>query len=74
MKPQDLLLLAILIFFLWKNNKNWTVAAGLILIAVSIPLFARHIFFTAEHLVYFAALYILVAVIQTLFALRLHKS
>lgn len=66
MKPQDIVLLLILVFFLWKNNKNWTTIAGIVLLLLSIPLFAKHIFFTAQHLVYFAALYFFVAIIQIL--------
>lgn len=66
MKPQDIILLITLGFFIWINNKNWTSLAGLIFIIFSILLFAFHIFFTAEHLLYFAALYFLTAAIQSM--------
>ena len=69
MKLQDILLLIVLIGLLIKNNKNWTTIAGLILILFSIPLFAKYVFFTAEHFVYFAALYFLLAAIQVIFAM-----
>lgn len=64
MKPQDFFLLILLVGFIWKNDKNWTTAAGIIFLILSIPLFSKHIFFTAQQLVYFAALYFLVAMIQ----------
>lgn len=69
MKPQDILLLVIFIGLLIKNNKNWTTVAGLLLVALSIPLFAKYIFFTAEHFVYFAALYFFLAAAQVMFGM-----
>ena len=66
MKPQDILLVLFLLFLLWRNNKTWTLSAGIVLLLLSMPLFAKHIFFTAEHLVWFGAAYFLVAIFQIL--------
>lgn len=73
MKPQDVLLLFFLLFLLWRNNKTWTLSAGILLLLLSMPLFAKHIFFTAEHLVWFGALYFLVAIFQILIHLKGRK-
>jgi len=74
MKIQDLFLLAILVILIWKNNKDWTTLGGLGLIALSIPLFAKHIFFTAQHLVYFSILYFLTAIIQATISLYARRN
>ena len=63
MKIQDLIFIAILIILIIKQNGRWFVSAGLILLALSIPLFALWIFFTAQRLVVFAWLFILLGVI-----------
>lgn len=63
MKIQDLIFIAILIFLIIKNDAKLFVFVGLIILALSIPLFAFWIFFTAEKLVWYAWLFILIGTV-----------
>ncbi len=68
MKPQDIIFFIILLVFIYKRNSTWAVFAGLLCLFISIPLFAKWIFFTAERLTWYAAGFFLLAiVIQILF-------
>ncbi len=62
MKPQDILFFLILFILIGIRKSNWIVTAGVLSVLISIPLFSRHIFFTAEHLTYYAAGFFLTAV------------
>ncbi len=73
MKIQDIIFLVILIAFLYKAKPNWFVGAGLVSFLISIPLFALHIFFTAERLVWYAAGFLFVAVIVNLYQMMRDK-
>ncbi|HSD98654.1 MAG TPA: hypothetical protein VLB73_03070 [Patescibacteria group bacterium] len=69
MKPQDIVfLVVILVLLLLKRFRRPKifVISGLICIALSIPLFAFWIFFTAQHLVWYACGFFLVAIILLL--------
>jgi len=63
MKPQDIIFIIVFILFAFKRNSTWSTVAGLICLALSIPLFALWVFFTAEHLVYYAAVFFLLSVV-----------
>lgn len=63
MKPQDILFIIILIALLFLRKPRLLVLAGLICLFLSIPLFARWVFFTAERLDYYAAGFLLAAII-----------
>ena len=67
MKPQDILFFLILIFLIWKRNPRWAVYCGLISLVISIPLFAKWIFFTAERLTWYAAGFFLLGIILFIF-------
>jgi len=67
MKPQDILYLVVLGFLIYKRNPNLFVWAGIFCFVISIPLFAFWIFFTAEHLVWYGASFILIAVTVFIF-------
>jgi hypothetical protein len=67
MKPQDILFFLILFFFLYKRNSKWTAIAGLVSLLISIPLFAKWVFFTAERLTWYAAGFFLLAIVLQLF-------
>lgn len=55
MKPQDLIFLfVVIVLFMWKKHAPWYMAA-LVSLALAIPLFFLHIFFTAERLTWYAA-------------------
>lgn len=70
MKIQDILFFIILGFLLYKREPRNFVLAGLICLAVSIPLFAGWVFFTAERLTWYAAFYLFVFL---LYYLRDHE-
>ena len=69
-KPQDLIFIIVLALLLLKRDARWFVATGLISLALSIPLFAKWIFFTAQHLVYYAFAFFAVAVLMNLLERR----
>lgn len=68
MKPQDILFLLIIAGLLIKRNPRYFVITGLAMLMLSIPLFAKWVFFTAERLTWYAALCMLIA--STLFLLQ----
>ena len=63
MKPQDIVFIVVLIILIFLRKSNWLVIAGLLSLLLAIPLFAKHIFFTAEHLTYYAVGFFLVAIV-----------
>jgi len=63
MKIQDIVFLLVFIFLIFKHY-NWSISAALISIAISIPLFALRIFFTAQHLVWYSAAFLILAIIK----------
>lgn len=69
-KPQDLTFFIVLALLLLKRNTRWFVYAGLVSLALSIPLFAKWIFFTAERLTWYSAAFFLIAVLLNLTKLR----
>jgi len=62
MKVQDLIFLVIFILVLIKRDSKSSAIAGLICLALSIPLFYLWIFFTGEHLVWYAASFFLLSI------------
>ncbi len=72
-KPQDLIFIIVLALLLLKGDPRWFVSAGLISLVLSIPLFHQWIFFTAQHLVYYAFAFFLISVLLNLKAIRDNK-
>lgn len=70
MKPQDLAFIVVLGILLFLRKSNYLVIAGLLSLLLSIPLFARHIFFTAEHLTYYAVGFFLISVFLKIYENR----
>ena len=66
MKIQDIGFFIILGILLIFRKRKWMVFAGLFSLLVSIPLFAKWVFFTAERLTWYAATFFLVALIMNL--------
>lgn len=66
MKPQDILFFVIILALVFVRKPKLFVISGLLSLLLSIPLFAKHIFFTAQHLVYYAAGFFLIATILLL--------
>jgi hypothetical protein len=68
MKPQDILFFIVLLsLFFIKRKPKIFIAAGLGCLLVAVPLFAFHIFFSAERMVWYAAGFILAGIILSLF-------
>jgi len=63
MKIQDIVFILFFVFLIFKNYR-WVVTVGLVSIFLSIPLFALRIFFTAEHLIWYSAAFLLMAIIK----------
>ena len=68
MKLQDLFFVVVLIFLLLLKKPRLFVWAGLASLILAIPLFARWIFFTAERLTWYAAAFLLIFLLFSLFA------
>lgn len=66
MKIQDLIFLIIFILVLLKRDSRLSTIAGIICLILSIPLFAFWIFFTAQHLVWYAAGFFLLSIVLLL--------
>lgn len=73
-KPQDLAFLLTLVLLFIKRDPKFFAIAGLVSIILSIPLFYKWVFFTAERLVVYAFIFFLVSVLLNLFYLRHNKS
>jgi hypothetical protein len=66
MKIQDILFLVLLAVLLFKHKENSFVALGLSCFLLAIPFFYLYVFFTAERLLYYGALLVLIEVILKL--------
>jgi len=73
MKIQDILFIVLFAILLFKHKENSFLSLGLLCLLFAIPLFYFWIFFTAERLVWYGVLLILVEVIFKLFKL-LHEK
>lgn len=73
MKIQDIIFVVVLLVLLYKARANWFVYVGILSLIVAMPLFALHVFFTAERLVWYAAGFIFVGVIVHLYMLMKEK-
>ncbi len=62
MKIQDIFFFIIFIILLIKRDPRLTAGAGIIFLILSIPLFSFWIFFTAERLTWYAAVFYLLSV------------
>jgi len=70
MKIQDILFLLVFLYVLWLHKPKVAIIIGLLLLLLSIPLFSLQIFFTAQHLVWYAAAFFLMAIILEILQLR----
>lgn len=67
MKIQDIAFFLVFVFLLLRQNPKWAAGAGLVSLALSIPLFSLWIFFTAERLTWYAAAFFLLSILIYLF-------
>lgn len=72
MKPQDLVFVVLLAFLLYKKSPRLAAGFGIVSLLLSIPLFYRWIFFTAERLTWYAAAFFLLSTI--LYMIELKKT
>jgi hypothetical protein len=63
MKIQDILFLIFFVILLFKHKENSFVSFGLGCLLLAMPFFYLYIFFTAERLIYYGVLLILVEII-----------
>lgn len=70
MKPQDIVFIVMLIVFIALKKPKLPAAAGLSCLLISMPLFAKWIFFTAERLTWYAAAFFLLAIVVNIWKLR----
>ena len=64
MKIQDVGFIVIFASLLLIRKERWIIIAGLVSLALAIPLFAYHVFFTAERLTWYGAAFLLVGLLS----------
>jgi hypothetical protein len=70
MKIQDIVLIAVLGFLIYKRNPQLAVLTGILCLIFSIPLFSLWVFFTAERLTWYAGGFFLLSIIFYLVKLK----
>lgn len=70
MKIQDIVFIIVLLFLLYKHNSILFTIVGLGCLILSIPLFSLWIFFTADKLVWYAAMLIFIAIVINIYHMR----
>ena len=73
MKPQDIAFIIIFMIFILLRKPKLLVVGGLACLFISIPLFAKWIFFTAERLTWYAAAFFLVAIVLSLIEKKVQR-
>lgn len=63
MKPQDILFIFLLAILIYKKSPKLFVGAALICLLISMPLFQFWIFFSAQRLVAYSFVFLLIAVV-----------
>ncbi len=66
MKIQDSIFIVVLMILLLLRKPKWFAVAGVASLALSIPLFAFWVFFTAEHLVWYAIAFFFASILFSL--------
>ncbi|MFH0863609.1 MAG: hypothetical protein V1858_00760 [Candidatus Gottesmanbacteria bacterium] len=70
MKIQDIIFLAIFLTTLWLRNYQLTAFIGLFCLILAMPLFVFWIFFTAQRLVIYGAIFFILTIILCLFDIK----
>jgi peptidoglycan/LPS O-acetylase OafA/YrhL len=73
MKPQDIVFFIVFAILIWKRSMKLAAAIGIACLALSIPLFAKWVFFTAERLVWYSVGFFLLAIILSLIQTKKNK-
>lgn len=74
MKPQDTIFFIIFVLVFFKKDPRIAAVFGLLCIIIAIPLFALWIFFTAQRLIWYAALLIFLSIVFYLLENKQHGS
>ena len=74
MKIQDLAFILLFLFVAWRKSDRLAVVFGILCLLLAIPLFKFWIFFTAERLTWYAAVFFIYAIIFQLIKLRKEKK
>jgi hypothetical protein len=70
MKIQDIVFFVVLALLILKYSPKFAIICGIACLLLSVPLFSFWIFFTAEHLTWYAAGFFLLAIILHLFEFK----
>lgn len=62
-KPQDILFVISIVILLYKKDYRLFIASGIFSLVISMPLFAKWIFFTAERLTWYSMVFFSVAIV-----------
>jgi len=66
MKIQDIVFLVLFALLAYKQSPKLSAASGIIALIIAIPLFTFWVFFTGERMVWYAAAFFLLCVVQQL--------
>lgn len=72
-KPQDLIFFIAFAILFYKRDPRYFSVAGLVCLALSMPLFYKWIFFTAQRFVLYAFIFLVIAVLLNLIQIRHNK-
>lgn len=73
LKPQDIVFIIVLVLLLLRKDARLFIAAGLVSLAISMPLFAKWIFFTAERLVLYGFIFLVLSILLSLIQMKHNK-
>lgn len=73
MKPQDIIFFIVLAVVVIRRDAKLAILLGLFSLFVSIPLFSFWIFFTAERLTWYAAVFFLFVIVLNIIQLKKGK-
>jgi len=70
MKLQDILFFIFVVIILFTRNSRLSAILGILLLVLSLPLFALWVFFTAERFTWYAGAFFFISVILTISKMR----
>jgi hypothetical protein len=74
MKIQDILFIGVLGYLLFKRSPRLVAGFGMGLLLLSIPLFAKWVFFTAERMVWYGVVFLLLSIVLHILQLKKTKT
>lgn len=73
MKIQDAIFIITLAFLIYKRDRRLFTIFGILCLFLSIPLFSRWVFFTAERLTWYAGTFFLASILINILQLKSNK-